>query len=138
MLVGKTAWYRPAPGFATSANASPAHRDTSWCATWPVIPSGPNVRTVSGATSSMIARTCSAPAGSRPVSMSMSTGPSRKWCSFTPSTSRLRRSSVVRTSPIDSGGQRSSSIDPPSPRVAVTSTTRWPASTAAAIRPAER
>ncbi len=60
MLVGKTAWYRLAPGFATSANASPAHRDTSWCATWPVIPSGPNVRTVSGATSSMIARTCSA------------------------------------------------------------------------------
>ena len=48
MLVGKTAWYRPAPGFATWANASPAHRDTSWCATWPVIPSGPNVRTVSG------------------------------------------------------------------------------------------
>ena len=29
MLVGKTAWNRRAPGFATCANASPAHRDTS-------------------------------------------------------------------------------------------------------------
>src|SRR5262245_8724100 len=70
--------------------------------------------------------------------MSTSTGPSRKRCSETPRISRDRRSSCVRTSPIDSGGHRSSSIEPPSPRVAVTSTTRFPNETAVAIRPAER
>ena len=56
----------------------------------------------------------------------------------TPRISRLRSSSFVRTSAIDEGGHRSSSIEPPSPRVAVTSTTRSPRSTASAISPAVR
>src|SRR6478752_2750180 len=70
--------------------------------------------------------------------MSTSTGPSRNRCSITPRISSDRSSSFVRTSPIDSGGHRSSSIEPPSPRVAVTSTTRWPLRTAVAISPADK
>ena len=91
------------------------------------MPSGPKVRTVSGCTSRMISSTCGAPAASSGVCMSTSTGPSRNRCSSTPRTSRLRRISIVRTSAMRSDGQRSSSIEPPSPRVAVTSTTRFPA-----------
>ena len=46
-----------APGSATAANASVVQRLTSLCPWWPVMPSGPNVITVSGATSAMIALT---------------------------------------------------------------------------------
>ena len=45
---------------------------------------------------------------------------------------------IVRTSAMRSDGQRSSSIEPPSPRVAVTSTTRFPACAATAMSPDER
>ena len=109
-------------------------RTTLLCPSWPVMPSGPNVSTVSGCTSRMISTTCRAPVGSSGVCMSTSIGPSRNRCSSTPSTSRLRRISTARTRPA-LGGPAISSIDPPSPRVAVTSTTRFPAAAATARDP---
>ena len=118
------------PAGPTSSKASVAQRLTSWCA---------RARSCRRDRTSARCRAAPRPstrghvggAGLRQPGLHVDVRQVEPACSATPRISkRAQRARRSRTAPMVAGGQRSSSIEPPSPRVAVTHTTRDPLRTA--------